>query len=202
MQKGKKVLSIDNYVPSEWSEFYDRNQQYLLADYLIIMNYDEHTSGSSEAGSVSSMNFAKEAIENTIKETGEASRIINGMPFYTRIWYMIPQTGDETADDTKGILVEDSANGNYFLSSEAVGMNTAKNAYKEAGAKPVFDENTGQNYVTYPLVLGDAMIWLEDKTSVKARLELIEKYELGGAAYWALGQESDDIWGVISKYFK
>ena len=45
-RKNKIVLSIDNYAPSEWSGYFDREQQLKLADYLIIMNYDEHTSGS------------------------------------------------------------------------------------------------------------------------------------------------------------
>ena len=56
-RKNKIVLSIDNYAPSEWSGYFDREQQLKLADYLIIMNYDEHTSGSKEAGSVSSMSY-------------------------------------------------------------------------------------------------------------------------------------------------
>lgn len=200
-RKAKKVLSIDNYVPSEWTEFYDRNQQYLLADYLIIMNYDEHTSGSKEAGSVSSMGYAEKAIKETIEQTGDASRVINGMPFYTRLWYLTPATEGESQEDS-GVFVEDAANGNYYLSSQALGMEAAKKEYNKAGVKPTFDENTGQNYVTYALVLGDAMMWLEDKTSVKSRLDLMEKYELGGAAYWSLGQETDDIWEVISEYFK
>ncbi|MFQ9514525.1 MAG: glycosyl hydrolase family 18 protein [Eubacterium sp.] len=197
-RKAGKILSIDNYVPSEWSEYYDREQQALLADYLIIMNYDEHTSGSEEAGSVSSMNYAENGIKDTIEQTGDASRVINGMPFYTRVWMETP----EADSDKSGVFIEDAANGNYYLSSEAVGMNTAKKAYQDAGVKPVYDEKTGQNFVTYSKGKSTYMIWLEDKTSVKARLELMEKYELGGAAYWALGQESDSIWKTISGYFK
>lgn len=199
-RKAKKVLSIDNYVPSEWSKFYDRQQQYLLADYLIIMNYDEHTAGSEEAGSVSSMEYAENAIKDTIEQTGDGSRIINGMPFYTRLWLETPENYGEPDG---GVFIEDAANGNYYLSSQALGMDSAKKAYKEAGVKPVFDEKTGQNYVTFEGIGGElSMMWLEDETSVKSRLDLMEKYELGGAAYWALGQETDNIWKVISKYFK
>lgn len=194
----KKILSIDNYVPSAWSEFYDREQQALLADYLIIMNYDEHTSGSEEAGSVSSLSYAEQAIKDTLAQAKDASRIINGMPFYTRIWCETP----EASSDGEGVFIEDAVNGNYYLSTQAVTMNTAKEAYKEAGVKPTFDETTGQNFVTYSKGDSTYMIWLEDETSVKARLELMNKYELGGAAYWALGQETDSIWETIAPYFK
>lgn len=197
-RKSQKVFSIDNYVPSAWSEFYDREQQALLADYLIIMNYDEHTAGSEEAGSVSSIGYAEQAIKDTLAQAKDASRIINGMPFYTRVWCETP----EASSDGTGVFIEDAANGNYYLSTKAVTMATAKEAYKEAGVEPTFDETTGQNFVTYSKGDSTYMIWLEDKTSVKSRLELMNKYELGGAAYWALGQETEDIWKTISKYFK
>lgn len=199
-RKAKKVLSIDNYVPSEWSKFYDREQQYLLADYLIIMNYDEHTAGSEEAGSVSSMTYAENAIKDTISETGDGSRVINGMPFYTRLWLETPENYGEPDN---GVFIQDAANGNYYLSSQALGMEAAKKTYKQAGVKPTFDEQVGQNYVAFEGIGGElSMMWLEDETSVKSRLNLMEKYELGGAAYWALGQETDNVWKVISKYFK
>ena len=197
-RKAKKILSIDNYAPAQWSEYYDREQQALLADYIIIMNYDEHTTGSKEAGSVSSLGYAETAIKDTIAQTGDPARVINGMPFYTRVWKETP----EEDSDGKGVLVQDAANGNYYLSCEAVGMDKAKKAYEDAGVKPTLDSTTGQNFVTYSKGKSTYMIWLEDQTSVKARLELMNKYKLGGAAYWALGQETDSIWKTISEYFK
>lgn len=197
-RKTGTILSIDNYAPSEWSTYFDREQQLKLADYIIIMNYDEHTSASTEAGSVSSMTYAENSIKDTIEQAKDASRIINGMPFYTRVWKETPQ---EEGDGT-GTLIEDAANGNYYLSSEAVGMDTAEKAYQDAGVKPTLDKTTGQNFVTYSKGKSTYSMWLEDETSVKARLELMNKYEMGGAAYWALGQEKDSIWNVISEYFK
>ena len=196
----KKVLSVDNYAPSKWSAYYDRKQQIKLVDYLIIMNYDEHTSASDEAGSVSSMSYAQNSIKDTLEETGNSDRVINGMPFYTRIWET--KSEEDGNADGSGKLIEDAANGNYYLSSKAVGMNAAKKEYKAAGVKPAFDETTGQNFVTYTKGSSTFMIWLEDETSVKSRLELMNKYKLGGAAYWSLGQEEDGIWKTISEYFK
>ena len=192
------VLSIDNYQPSAWTEFYDRNQQGRLADYVVVMNYAEHTTSSNEAGSVSSLTFTEEGLKNTIDEVGDASRVINGMPFYTRIWTETPE--DES--DGNGKLIEDAANGNYVLSTKAVSMDAAKEAYTEAGATPIYNEETGQNYVVYEKGSSTYMIWLEDETSIKARLDLMNKYEIAGAGYWKLGLESDDIWNTSSQYFK
>lgn len=162
------------------------------------MNYDEHTTSSNEAGSVSSLTFTEEGLKNTIDEVGDASRVINGMPFYTRIWTETPE--DES--DGNGKLIEDAANGNYVLSTKAVSMDAAKEAYTEAGATPIYNEETGQNYVVYEKGSSTYMIWLEDETSIKARLDLMNKYEIAGAGYWKLGLESDDIWNTISQYFK
>ena len=195
----KTILSIDNYGPAEWNMYYDRAQQGRLADYIIIMNYDEHTTSSKEAGSVSSMTFARENIEKTVKEVGDSSRVITGIPFYTRIW---KETPEDKGSSDEGTFIEDAANGNYYLSSSAVGMDEAKKAYKKAGVEPVFNEETGQNFVTYTSGDSTYSIWLEDKTSIKARLELMNANNLGGAAYWSLGQESDSIWKTIKPYFE
>lgn len=198
MRQAQKIFSIDNYVPSEWTMYYDRQQQGMLADYVIVMNYDEHAAGSDVAGSVASMPFARKGIEDTIAEVGDSSRVISGIPFYTRIWSEVP----EDVSDGSGVFIEDAVNGNYYLTSQAMGMDGAKDAYKAAGAKPEFDSETGQNFVSY-ITKGDVLnkIWLEDETSIRSRLELMNEYELGGVAFWALGQESDDIWKVISEYF-
>ena len=81
-------------------------------------------------------------------------------------------------------------------------MKTAEKAYKDAGVKPALDSQTGQNFVTYSKGKSTYMIWLEDSTSVRARLELMERYQLAGAAYWALGQDKDSIWKDIASYFE
>ena len=38
-----------------------------MADYVIVMGYDEHYAGG-EAGTVSSISYVKDGIENTLKE--------------------------------------------------------------------------------------------------------------------------------------
>lgn len=192
-----KVFSIDNYAPSEWSMYYDRKQQGLLADYIIVMNYDEHTADSEVAGSVASIPFTKKGIEETVAQVGDASRVISANPFYTRVWSETP----ESISDGSGVFIEDSVNGNYYLDSSAVGMDVKK-FYKGSGKKPEFDQTTGQNYICYDDGGVIKKIWIEDETSVRSRLDLMNEYELGGAAFWALGQETDEIWDVISEYFQ
>ncbi|MDE6320318.1 MAG: chitinase, partial [Lachnospiraceae bacterium] len=79
------VLSVDNYVPMNHTDHYDRAEQGVVADYVIIMGYDEHYNGSKEAGSVASINFVENGIKNTVADV-PAKKVINALPFYTRLW--------------------------------------------------------------------------------------------------------------------
>ncbi|MDE5598584.1 MAG: SH3 domain-containing protein, partial [Lachnospiraceae bacterium] len=79
------VLSVDNYVPMGYNNFYHRKEQGLVADYVIIMGYDEHHGNSTETGSVASINFVESGIAKTVEEVAP-EKVINAIPFYTRIW--------------------------------------------------------------------------------------------------------------------
>lgn len=189
------MLSVDNYVPSEWSSYYNLKEQGRLADYVVIMSYDEHTSSSDTAGPVASLPFVKKAMEDTLTMV-DANRVIMGVPFYTRVW---KETPEEFADEDAKII-EDSANGNYALSSEAVGMDTATDAYKNAGADAAWNEESGCNYVYYEKDNARYMIWLEDTKSIQAKLDAANEYEVAGIGCWKLGLESADVWDLIDKY--
>ena len=78
------VLSVDNYVPSEYTADYNRKEQGIVADYVIIMGYDEHYAGG-EKGSTASIEFVEKGITDTLLEVPK-EKIINAVPFYTRLW--------------------------------------------------------------------------------------------------------------------
>ena len=65
-QKGL-VLSVDDYVPAVYSAFYNRKEQGIVADYVIVMGYDEHFAGG-DAGSVASISYVENGITGTLKE--------------------------------------------------------------------------------------------------------------------------------------
>ena len=79
------TVSTDIYVPSPWTIHYNRSEITKVTDYLVIMGYDEHWSGSEEAGSVGSLPWVQLAIERTLDEV-EEDKVILGVPFYTRLW--------------------------------------------------------------------------------------------------------------------
>lgn len=171
------VLSIDNYVPMGGTDYYNRTEQGIVADYVIIMGYDEHYAGSREAGSVASIDFVEKGIEQTVAQV-PAEKVINAVPFYTRIW--------ETKDGAIG--------------SQAVGMDVAEEYVRVHNIAVEWDETTCQNYGEYTADGSLFQIWLEDERSIEVKLNIMEKYQIAGVASWRLGLEKPEIWDQIESY--
>ena len=189
------VLSVDNYVPKSFNTQYDRKEQGIVADYVVIMGYDEYYAGSPEAGPVSSYNYVKEGITETLKEV-PAEKVISGIPFFTRLWKETPKKEEELKSD-KGTDAEQYS---ATVESDAYGMDNAQAIVKQAGVDTTWDKKAGQNYATWEADGSKYEIWLEDSKSIEAKLKLMKKYKLAGTAEWSLGQESSDIWNLIQKY--
>lgn len=174
------VFSIDNYTPMYWRH-YNHKEEGIFADYIIIMGYDEHHSTSDVAGSVASMSFARQGIEDMLAMVPK-EKVINAIPLYTRVW----------ATDANG-----------WVESFSAGMMEAYGYLESHGVVPVYDETTGQNYGQYTSEVDGRLyqIWLEDETSIRSRMEMIQEYDLAGVASWRIGWESGpEIWQIIASY--
>lgn len=185
------VLSIDNYVPTEYTSFYNREEQANFADYIVIMGYDEHYAGS-DAGSVSSLSWVKQGVSDTLKEV-PAEQVILGMPFYTRVWALTPE--DDNPEEA-----EADADQSYEVSSQIYGMKSANDLLTAHGATKTWLEDCGQNYAEFKDGNVLYQVWLEDASSAEARLKLMSENKLAGASFWKLGFETSDIWDTIIKY--
>lgn len=189
------VLSVDNYVPMPYNEHYDLKEQGIVADYIIIMGYDEHTDNSYEAGSVASYGYEKNGIVNALKYV-PGKKLVSAIPFYTRLWLETPKTEDELAQEA-GTEAADYPN---KVTSTAIGMDQAEETLKTAGVKAEWDNKTKQNYAQWKTDKGTYKIWLEDSKSIEEKLKLIKKYKLAGVAEWRLGWENSSIWDLILQY--
>lgn len=189
------VFSIDNYVPQPYNEHYDLKEQGIVADYVVIMAYDEHTEGSYEAGSVSSYNYVKDGIKNAAKSVS-SDKLIAAIPFYTRLWLETPKTDAELASEEG----TEAANYKNKVSSTALGMDEAQQVVQDAGAQTEWDDTTKQNYAQWETEDGTYKIWLEDTKSLEEKLKLIKSDNLAGVAEWKLGWENSDVWDMILQY--
>ena len=195
------VLSIDNYVPTAFTSHYNRKEQGIVADYIVIMGYDEHYAGVAEAGSTASIEFVKNGIIKTLEEVPK-EKVINGIPFYTRVFKQIPE--NVAKEGQEGVLIEDTNSelGRYLLDSEAVPMGKAERLLQENGVNPIWNDALGQYYGEYMKDGIKYLIWLEEEESIGLKMKLIKDYELAGVAEWSLGLAKNTIWEVIRSYLE
>lgn len=180
MRSRKKVLSVDNYIPLEFNAFYNIKEQGIVSDYLCVMAYDEHYSGSPKAGSVSSLSWVKNSIENTVR-SAPMKKLIVGLPFYTRLWREA-HTGK--------------------LTSRALSMDGGLNLVSSNKAKKEWDKEKGQYYAEWKDGKDRMRIWLEEEKSLEAKLKLVEKDKVAGIAFWKLGLERKEAWESVTDWLK
>ncbi len=171
------VLSINDYVPVSYREYYNYEEQGEVADYVVIMAYDEHYSGSEEAGSVSSIGFVNDAVS---KITGMVSeeRVIMALPFYTRLWKL----------------------SNEGLTSAAYSMSGAQSILDDRGVKPSWDTATGQYYAEYQEGGATFQIWLEEEKSIEEKLKAVTQSGVHNVSFWRLGFEKTEVWNTVANY--
>lgn len=175
------VVSVDTPVPQAYTMYYQRGEQARFVDYMIVMAYDEHFAGSEEAGSVSSLPFVQQAVEEMTRVM-PADQVICGIPFYTRVW-------------TEKF-------GQSAITSEVLGMDGAKNYAKENQMTETWDASLGQNVATVETSDDRYTIWMEDEQSMEEKLKVIQSADLAGVAEWKLGFERADVWSLISEYIE
>ncbi|WP_310604418.1 glycosyl hydrolase family 18 protein [Anaerosporobacter sp.] len=171
------ILSVDNYVPSAYTSYYDRAEQGVLVDYVVTMAYDEHISSSDGSGSVASIGFVEDAVTNVVKEVPAEKNII-AIPFYTRLW-------EETAEG---------------VTAKAYSMQQAQNILDQNQAEATWDDETKQYYAEYESGGKTYKIWLEEEESLEEKLKVIMNNDVAGIASWKLGLEKSSVWSTILKY--
>ena len=173
------VLSIDDRVPEASNMYYNYAEQGVVADYVIMMGYDEHWGADSGSGSTASLPWVTQGIE-TMLNSVPSEKLICAIPFYTRVW-------------------EEDQDGNV-IGSSAVDMTTGITTLTNNGVTPEWVENFGQKYGEFTNGTTTTRVWVEDAESIEEKLKLIGTYNLAGVAAWRLGLENADLWNTIIKY--
>lgn len=179
-----KILSVDVTAPDgseDWSMCYDRNKIGEIADYIIFMAYDQNGISSPKEGTTAGADWVEVNIKKFIgtQEEVPADKLILGMPFYTRLWK--EENGEITSD---------------VVSMKYIDSKIPSNIEKK------WDENLKQYYVEYMQDGTNYKMWLEEENSIKAKFELMKKYNLAGAAYWQKDFEKQNIWDLVAEEIK
>ncbi len=176
-RKNSLVLSIDNYVPFHFNEYYRLDIQGEIADYVIIMGYDEHWHGSKDPGSVASIDYVSNGLEKTLEQV-PANKVVNALPFYTIL------------GKTEGAEVTD----------EYITLNNVADFLQRVNVTPGWDEETCQNYAEWQSGSATYQIWVEDLESLNVKLNVMSVKDIAGVAVWRLGYGTASAWELIKAY--
>ncbi len=174
-RKNNLILSVDDYAPYSYNSFRHTDEQSKVADYVAIMTYDDYV-GTGTAGPNASLSFVEEVLD-LCKTTVDMDRLIVGIPFYSRVWYVY-------TDGT--------------INSETLDMSGVEDLAANYGLTFEWQEANGYDYVEYDYNGGTARLWYENAKSLQAKIQLINQYGVAGISGWRLGQETSDVWAVLS----
>ncbi|WP_068503524.1 glycosyl hydrolase family 18 protein [Paenibacillus kribbensis] len=182
------MLSVDVTPKSQsemWSAFLDRKSLGSITDYLMVMAYDEHWAASPKAGSVASLPWTEASIKRILQEDEvPPQKVVLGIPLYTRVWSETPEKGK------------------IKVSSKSLGMDSAAAIVEKFKLKPKFRASEGQNYVEYTEDGVVKKIWLEDRVSLEARVELAKSLKLGGIGVWNRTFADENAWETLKEISK
>lgn len=178
MKEKGKTLTVDVYFTS----YIDRAGVGHACDYIMLMGYDQRGNWSTEAGSISEIPWVREKLESLINDSQiDPSRIILGVPFYTRLW-------NEAEDGS--------------LTTNVYSMKNSQDFIDKYHLEKKMDEAAGQNYVELNDTYVTYKLWIEDADSMKKRADLVNELGLAGIAAWQKGFETEDIWQVLDSTLK
>ena len=135
-------------------------------------------------GAVASIDFVRKSLEYVLESVSK-DKVVLGMPLYGRLW----KEGDECG-------------------GEAIVIGAVENLIKKYRLVPNFDTKTMTPKLTIEidgikrnayvngkyLEEGTYNIWYENESSIKAKLELVNEYNILGTALWALDNENKEFW--------
>ncbi len=171
------ILSVDNYVPFHFNNYYRLDIQGQIADYVVIMGYDEHWHGSGDPGSVASIGYVSNGLDKTLEQV-PARKVVNALPFYTILW------------KTEGLEVTD----------QYITLANVDEYLQRLNITPEWDETTCQNYAEWQSGAATYQIWVEDVDSIRVKLNVMSTKGVGGVAVWRLGYGTAEAWELVAAF--
>ncbi|MEK5058868.1 MULTISPECIES: S-layer homology domain-containing protein [unclassified Paenibacillus] len=171
------TLSIDVSpdLGTSWTAAFDYKALGEVADYVVLMGYEEHWNGSSTAGSVASIPWLEYAVQR-LQQNVPKDKIIAALPTYTRNWSLSsPQLG-----------------------SYDISLKTQGEIYRQYSPAMKWNSDIAQYTLTYTSQGISRGIWAEDSRSLSAKTTLFEAYDVAGYAFWYMGSETSDVWTAMN----
>lgn len=159
-----------------WSGAFDYAALGRLVDYVVIMTYDEHYP-SSAPGPIGSLPWMESVLKYAVSVI-PPGKILVGIPGYAYDW---PQGGR----------------------ARAIYASAAPDLAARYGATPVYKPTLGESTFNYVDDAGrKRTVWYTPPEGVEAKLQLVARYGLAGAALWQMGYEPPEFWQVVERVLR
>ncbi|WP_205599188.1 glycosyl hydrolase family 18 protein [Oceanobacillus halotolerans] len=179
------VAANPNHWDKGWHGSYDYKALSEHADYLMLMAYDESYQGGP-AGPVASMGWVERSIKAVVEDNNvPPEKVVLGLPFFGRYWNHAENTGGYGASNHQVESLITKYNGTVTF-DEASQSPKASFTIKEGDPTTTISGRT--------LKPGTYELWYENNQSIKAKIDLVHKYNLKGTGSWSLGQENAAVW--------
>ncbi|MGD1054329.1 MAG: glycosyl hydrolase family 18 protein [Candidatus Dormibacteria bacterium] len=152
------------------SAAYDDPGLAAVADYLVVMAYDESTE-VGDPGPVAGLDWQAAELDGTMPGV-PADKIVLGIPLYARSW----SGGDVTSGSYPAMVAQ-------ALSEPGVSYD-----YDFPAATPVLLSDPGGV---------PTQLWFDDADSLLRKIDAVSTLGLGGVAAWVAGDEDPAFWSVI-----
>ena len=173
---------------SGWHASYDMEELAKVADYLMLMAYDEGYSGGPEKP-VASLTFVENCIKDLLKRGVPSNKIVLGVPHYGRLW---SHDGSQLGLGVELTAAEKILHSDLLINKELSYDSTAQSA------KLVFTAPSPYPLYTWKdIPAGSYTLWFENEQSIQAKVQFVEQYNLMGVGVWSLGQAAPAFWNTI-----
>ncbi len=166
-----------------------------IADNIVLMAYDYHSTSSFVTGPVAPLSGAGVMSEYDVTTAVEKAldlippqKLVLGIPLYGYEWESLTQVPRSAIIPNTGVAAS-NRRAEELLSSCS-------------SCSAILDKDADEKYISYfDQNLGDYhTIFYPDKNSTAAKINFTNKFQLGGLALWALGYEGNSILDPLTVY--
>ena len=166
-----------------------------IADNIVLMAYDYHSTSSFVTGPVAPLSGAGVISEYDVTAAIEKAldlispqKLVLGIPLYGYEWETLNRITRSAIIPNTGVV--------------ASNRRTEELLYSCSSCSATLDNEANEKYISYfDQNMGDYhMIYYPDMNSTEAKISLANQFQLGGFALWALGYDGNSILNPLTTY--